>query len=339
MLTVIAGLPLLHLIVLAYRANQPVLLHGFHGLGKSALTAEAAARLGIDFIVVDLSVMEPTDLIGVPRVSEDGRTAYAAPSFLPGRGAGILMLEELNRCPRYMQAPCLQLLTARRLHEYRLPEGWIPCAAVNDAADGYLAEDLDPALLSRFLRVRVVPDAAAWLAWAGANGIHEAVVRFVADSPGVFEDSAANPRAWHYASNLLAAWEAGERQKDCLTAALAGVIGEKWAVAFLQFYFDPRRPLQPAEILSAYHAHRAALRGWARQSRLDLVKASVELLQAHLQPQRVYDAVVADASSKGNAEQFFADLPAELQRQVRAWLKERGFTGLAVARQNARTEP
>jgi hypothetical protein len=41
------------------------------------------------------------------------------------------MLEELNRAERYIQQPALQLLTARRLHEYTLPPGWVCFAAVN----------------------------------------------------------------------------------------------------------------------------------------------------------------------------------------------------------------
>ena len=152
MLTIAAGTPLVELITLAYHANHPILLHGRHGVGKSEVFAHAAAQLEIDLIVRDLALMEPPDLIGIPVVVADGTTHYAPPAFLPQTGQGLLVFEELNRCPRYMQAPCLQLLTARQLNDYCLPEGWLPCAAINDAADGYLTEELEAALLSRFLR-------------------------------------------------------------------------------------------------------------------------------------------------------------------------------------------
>src|SRR5690242_3372218 len=110
MLTVSAGEPLIELLSLAYQADQPVLLHGKHGVGKSAILAEAAARLGIGQLVRDLSLMEPPDLLGIPRVGDEGTTHYAAPAFLPRGGKGLLLFEELNRCPPYMRAPCLQLL-------------------------------------------------------------------------------------------------------------------------------------------------------------------------------------------------------------------------------------
>jgi len=119
----------------AYRARRPVLLEGATGIGKSELVAEVARSLGIAHVVLDLSLLEPPDLVGLP-ITEEGRTRYALPHFLPRDGSGILMLEELNRAERYIQQPALQLLTARALHEYVLPEGWACFAAINpDAPD------------------------------------------------------------------------------------------------------------------------------------------------------------------------------------------------------------
>ncbi|MBL8193979.1 MAG: AAA family ATPase, partial [Blastocatellia bacterium] len=111
---VVAGQQLIDLVKLVYQANQPLLLYGKHGVGKSELLGDAATNLGLQLIVRDLSLMEPPDLIGIPRIRE-GKTFYAPPSFLPTNGKGLLVFEELNRCPRYMQTPCLQLLTSRTL--------------------------------------------------------------------------------------------------------------------------------------------------------------------------------------------------------------------------------
>jgi hypothetical protein len=332
LITVAAGRPLLDLISIAYEADQPVLLHGRHGIGKSELLARAAELLRVELIVRDLSLLEPPDLIGIPQVGDDGRTHYAAPAFLPAGGGGLLVFEELNRCPRYMQAPCLQLLTARELGDYRLPRRWLPVGAVNDAADGYMADELDPALLSRFLNVQVVPDVSEWLTWARAGGVHDKVTAFVEDSPGVFNDPAANPRAWTYAGRILSVWERGERSTDLLAASLAGLLGEKWALAFLRTYNLDHRPLRPQEIIDHYPAHRAAIRNWVFEGRLDAVAATLELLKKHIQPQVVYESVIRSTSSKSNVADFLSDLSADLRRQARAWLKERGFDGLAAAK-------
>lgn len=310
------------------------MLHGRHGIGKSEIVKQAAKQLGIEIIKLDLSLLETPDLVGMPYI-KDGRTGFAPPDFLPGPSThGILMIEEINRAPRYMQAPCLELLTERRLHSYPLPPGWVPCGAINPAADGYWADELDPALLSRFLNVTVVADVTEWVAWAGEAGVHAKVIGFVQASPDVFNDPAANPRAWEYCSKFLIEWEKenqnASRDEQVLLTALAGFVGSKWAVAFHRVYTGKVRALEAAEIVKDYPVHRSVVRGWVRQCRLDMVESSMKQLQQHLQAQRVYEAVSADPHQKANVEGFWADLPAELQRQVREWLKERGFAKLCV---------
>ncbi len=121
--TVPAGQRVIQLIQLAYQSNLPVLLVGRHGVGKSSLLQQAALSLHIGWTVRDLSLKEPPDLVGIPSVGEDEKTHYAAPAFLPSTGQGLLAFGELNRSPRFMQAPCLQLLTDRRLNDYALPGG------------------------------------------------------------------------------------------------------------------------------------------------------------------------------------------------------------------------
>ena len=150
MVNIVAGDKVLDVINLACGADQPVLLIGRHGIGKSSFFEQAADRRGIGLIVCDLSLMEPVDLVGIPSINDNGRTVYAPPSFLPTDGTGLIVFEELNRAPRYVQVPCLQLLTARRLNDYALPPGWLPCAAINDGEE-YQVDDLDVAILSRFL--------------------------------------------------------------------------------------------------------------------------------------------------------------------------------------------
>lgn len=126
----IVGLPLgdrvKSILKTAYRARRPFLLEGDSGIGKSELVSQLAAEMGIGCIVLDLSLLEPPDLIGLPVIS-GGRTRFAVPSQLPTEGAGFLFLEELNRAERHIQQPSLQLLSAKRLNEYVLPPDWVPC--------------------------------------------------------------------------------------------------------------------------------------------------------------------------------------------------------------------
>jgi hypothetical protein len=102
-----AGPRLLRMLTMAYRSRQPVLLVGTTGVGKSQLAEQAAAELGVGYLVLDLTLLEPSDLVGLPQV-QGGRTTFAAPSLLPREGQGILVLEELNRADLAVRQPALQ---------------------------------------------------------------------------------------------------------------------------------------------------------------------------------------------------------------------------------------
>src|SRR5579863_5500297 len=169
-LAVPVGPRLERILTVAYRARRAVLLEGPTGVGKSEIVRSVADALGMATIV-----LEPPDLVGLP-VVKDGRTEYALPGVLPKGGQGILLLEELNRAERYIQQPALQLLSARRLHEYILPEGWICVATVNPQTAEYHVTALDKALRARFLQVAVRADRASWLAWAQTRSLHAGVV-------------------------------------------------------------------------------------------------------------------------------------------------------------------
>src|SRR5260370_7872641 len=151
-----AGRPLIEIVKLCYHAKLPLLVIGSHGIGKSGLFETAANELEIKHICRDLSLMEPTDLVGLPNL-EDGVTRFFPPSFLPTGGEGLLVFEELNRCEKYMRAPCLQLLTSRTLNDYILPPGCLPVAAINPPSTAYELNNLDQPPLHRSAHVAAVP--------------------------------------------------------------------------------------------------------------------------------------------------------------------------------------
>jgi hypothetical protein len=294
-------------------------------VGKSELLERGALELGIGFVGRDLSLMEPPDLVGLPR--HHGRvTRYSPPSFLPTAGAGLLAFEELNRCQSYMRAPALQLLTARTLNDYKLPAGWLPVAAINPPEESYEVEDLDPALLSRFVRVRVRPDPREWLAWARwAGGVHPAVVAYVESDPAIFEQSESNPRAWTYVSGLLRAAEAaGPQSRRPLLTAVAGLVGPAHAAAFFKALEGGDRPLTTDEVLD-YRRHRRKVRAWLDAGRLDLVGASLRAVLVRLQAARNYELVRGNLASWAGLGTFLADLPGDLRETAEAFFRDRGY--------------
>jgi MoxR-like ATPase len=320
---VVAGRGVIEVAKLCYAAGRPLLLEGRHGVGKSELLERAAAELEIGFLCRDLSIMEPPDLSGLPR-QDGGVTRFSPPSFLPTAGAGLLAFEELNRCASYMRAPALQLLTARTLNDYTLPAGWLPVAAINPPEESYEVEDLDPALLSRFVRVRVRPDPGEWLVWARDEGVHPGVVAYVESDPKIFEQPESNPRAWAYVGQLLRAAEEGQHDRGSLRWAVAGVVGTARAAAFFKMLDGGDRPLTAAEVLD-YRRHRRQVRAWLKAGRLDLLAGSLRAVQVHLQAARNYELARGNRDAWAGLGDFLADLPGDLCETAEAFLREHDY--------------
>lgn len=318
-----AGKEVVDILALAYASGQPVMLEGPHGVGKSQLVEQGAASLGIGYIVRDLSLMEPPDLIGLPRF-ENGKTVYAPPAFLPTNGKGLLVLEELNRCERYMRSPCLQLMTARCLNDYTLPPGWLPVAALNPAGESYDVHELDPALQSRFIRIEVRAEAKSWLAWAERNGVHPAVRAYVAKVDRVFESS--NPRSWAYVSNVVTAHESGGAgDRKALLATVAGLVGETHATAFVKTYRgEAATTVDSDSVLRNYRKAGTVVRGWAKARTTDMLQAAARSVMVALQDSDACAEIRGDAAMTKNLESFIADLPADIGRKVRTAARNGG---------------
>jgi len=321
------GEPLMRLLEACYKANVPVLVEGAHGVGKSEVAAQTAARLAIDVRVLDLSLCEPPDLVGLP-VLADGRTRFAPPSSLPTSGRGLFVLEELNRAPRHMRAPCLQLLTARTLNDYVLPAGWLPIACANPPPDPndedgptYDVYELDPALRSRFVCVRANVDAELWLGWARANGVHSAVLDVVGrEREDALQERGGNPRAWAYASKLLTAFDAVPPSDGVLLAGLAGLLGDVWGVALAEVYRACDRALRPADILERWDAVRPLVQAWIANAREDRVLASWVALRNHISSHRVGSVLSSDARKAGRCYALVECLPPATRSEARLWL-------------------
>lgn len=306
------------LLDLAYRARRPLLLEGPTGVGKSQIVAQFARSAGIQMVVLDLSLLEPPDLIGLP-IIEQGRTHYASPAELPSSGAGILMLEELNRAEIPVMQPALQLLSARRLHSYTLPEGWSCVAAVNPENGDYQVNQLDPALRSRFMQLHVCAARESWLEWARDANVHPAVLGIVAAYADAFES--ASPRSWTYASELLHTLRPDEfANTDLVRVALRGYLPTSWSHALVEaLQSAPSGPLMNMEELLNAGGAGAMKRRVAEYEALGRPDA-VAMLSSRLRHSLAQPAVAAEIEAKGLGmdwlEELAQPLPGDYRDQV-----------------------
>jgi len=160
--------------------KQARLLMGPAGIGKSAVVKQFAESLGFNFIDLRLSELEPSDLVGLPYISEtDGvsRTNYAEPWWWPHEDNTVVFLDEVDRCREDMQPIAMQLTLDRRAGGRNLPEGVIVFAACN--GEKFMTSAIDQALMNRFAAFDFTPSVEEWLHWADNNKVHPSVVGFI----------------------------------------------------------------------------------------------------------------------------------------------------------------
>lgn len=224
-------------------SNQPTMLWGAPGIGKSQLWAQVAKRLGYNLIDFRATLKDPVDLMGLPLVdAKAGTTRWLPPVDLPNEQRhgkkGIFFCDELPQASMAIKTALFGLILERRLGEYRMPEGWVPVAAGNRMEDRSGATALPDALKNRFAHYTVLPDVDAWVKWAAANGVDPMVIAFVRFRPMFLhampqrnENTFPTPRAWEAVSKVCKGDKEALRQKR-----VASLVGDGIAAEFEGFY-------------------------------------------------------------------------------------------------------
>lgn len=314
-LAVPIGPRVLELLDVAWRARRPVLLEGPTGIGKSQIVAQFAASRGLAFTMLDLSLLEPPDLVGLPVIRE-GRTHFASPAELPTSGSGVLMLEELNRAELPVMQPALQLLSARRLHSYELPPGWVCVAAVNPEDGDYQVNHLDPALRSRFLQLTVCALRDTWLPWARQLGVHPVVLALVAEHDDVFTH--ASPRSWAWASEVLQVLSADEAKRpELVRPLLRGYLPAAWAQLVTEALAAwPQTPaFEPERVFGSGGAAELARFVDGVRGRPDVLAMTAARVRRALASDAFVSAVDAGTLELPTLEATLAALPGDLRDQ------------------------
>ncbi|OEJ34813.1 AAA family ATPase [Streptomyces subrutilus] len=341
-----AANPQLEALALAVTANQPVLLWGEPGIGKSAGMRQLATALGVPLETVIASVHEPSDFAGLPIVGEDPATTgvpMAPPDWavrLARTGHGLLFFDELSSAPPAVQAALLRVVLERRVGSLELPPSVRIVAAANppaSAADGW---HLSPPLANRFVHldwthsprtvargmagtwpevaIPAVDPAKASGAAARARG---AVSGFLTARPGLVHHMPADaagrgrgwpsPRTWEMALRLLATGYAASTGREALAAALTGAVGEAAGIELLSYLEHLDLP-DPDRVLADPDAFALPERGDRQLAFLIAVVAAVqsELTRPRWEAGWAVLAKAVDAGVPDVAARAAADLAA-----------------------------
>jgi len=230
------------MINLAYEQNEPLLLLGKPGMGKTSLFEAVAKNRNIGFIDFRPSLRDPVDIGGM-RVPDEktGKLRHFVPDDLPDPKVhgkeGILMIDEINVVGQMLQATLYGLVQERRVGSYRMPKGWVPMAAGNNVADRAAAQRMSTALANRFNVQTVEPDLKSWLKQYGAEHVDTRGTAFLRFRPELFHimpkaDQTAFPtaRSWTKAFKFI------DVDRTMRRKIIAGYVGMEAANEFEAFW-------------------------------------------------------------------------------------------------------
>jgi hypothetical protein len=220
----------------------PVFVWGAPGIGKSSIVKQIAEAKDLAFLDLRLSLLDPTDLKGIPFFNAETKEGvWAKPSFLPGDpdSRGILFLDEINTAPPAVQASAYQLILDRKVGEYELPKGWSIVAAGNRENDRGVVYKMPPPLANRFVHFEMEVDFDDWKAWAYGAGIDASIIAYLAYDKGMLftfdptsnEKAFATPRSWEYVDNII---KSGI-ESNLILDSIIGAVGREAAVGYSSF--------------------------------------------------------------------------------------------------------
>ena len=153
----------------------------------------------------------------------------------------VLFLDELNRSSLDVRQAALQLVLNKEIHSHKLPyvkgKPTLVISAINPS-DGYQVDELDEALIDRFLETKLEADTSSWLSWARSSGINPAILDYLTEHPDKLHWAPANgigatPRSWAKLSDILDTFS--EIPPEIHYTLIRGKIGMELAAEFSQF--------------------------------------------------------------------------------------------------------
>lgn len=193
--------------------NQPVVLWGEPGIGKSAMGQMIADALGFDeLLVIPTSMLDAVDFNGCPEII-DGRTVFAPPAFWPLADDGkkwLIFFDEIDRAAINVGNAALRIYLDRMVGFAKLSDNVRIIAAGNGSTDSGTRQ-LGKAANNRFAHIHMTSERDQFCDYAIAKNFVPTIPAFIrykglSDGVDVVFDTKADRKAFAFATPR--SWEA-----------------------------------------------------------------------------------------------------------------------------------
>ncbi|MBQ7782952.1 MAG: AAA family ATPase, partial [Oscillospiraceae bacterium] len=127
----------------------------------------------------------------------------------------IIFIDEINRTENSVYKELMNILLTRSVNGYCFPWWVLFVGAMNPSTQNslYATNEMDPAQLDRFLKIKVSDNTREWLKYGASAGISPEILTFIKDNPKCLssndkelqddEKPSPSPRGWDMVDSLL----------------------------------------------------------------------------------------------------------------------------------------
>ena len=185
----------------------------------------------------------------------------------------ILFIDEINRTENSVYKELMNILLTRSVNGYEFPWWVFFVGAMNPSTQNsvYATNEMDPAQLDRFIKIKVGDNTKEWLSYGKTAGIDPRILSFIKDNPKCLSSQAKDlddeekpepsPRGWDMVDTLLSSEEMlrpffTDKENDPKTVEkdmknlVAAKLGVSVATMFFASIVSKARALMPEEIFA-----------------------------------------------------------------------------------------
>ena len=185
----------------------------------------------------------------------------------------IIFIDEINRTENSVYKELMNILLTRSVNGYQFPWWVLFVGAMNPSTQNsvYATNEMDPAQLDRFIKIKVGDSTPEWLKFGKEVGISSSILTFIKDNPKCLssqdkdlndeEKPTPSPRGWDMVDTLLKSEPQlrcffTDKENDPKTVEkdmknlVSAKVGSSVATMFFASMVSQARALMPEEIFA-----------------------------------------------------------------------------------------